>query len=199
LHFRCLHGPGLAAFRPEANAVFHPDTQFLIDHWTGLARAGAVRGGIPSRGALRPEAFGRRLPRAFLADRRDGRSVLTLAGTGLETVWRRPLAGQDLTDLWTAGSVDLVEQAVAQAVREARPVVVAAMTDAEPALALEMVVAPLRGASERPDRVLGLFAPTTALTAGAEAPRLIARVAVAAGSPGRPALSLAAVEGRRIA
>lgn len=179
--------------------MFHPDTQFLIDHWTGLARAGAVRGGIPSRIALRPEAFGRRLPRVFLADRRDGRTVLTLAGTKLETVWRRPLAGQDLTDLWTPGSADLVEQAVAQAVREARPVVVAAMTDAEPALALEMVIAPLRGISDRPDRMLGLFAPASALAPGAEAPRLIARLAVAAGPPGRPALSLAAVEGRRIA
>lgn len=179
--------------------MFHPDTQFLIDHWTGLARTGAVRGGIPARAALRPEALGRRLPRVFIADRRDSQTVLSLAGTGLEAFWGRPLAGERLIELWSPASAELIEQAVGQTVREARPVVVAAMTPGDPALALEMVLAPMRGPSERPDRVLGLFAPTSALSPAGDAPRLIARVAVAAGAPGRPALSLAVVEGRRIA
>lgn len=180
--------------------MFHPDTQFLIDHWTGLARATPVRGGIPARSALHPEVLGRRLPRAFIAERRGGDSVLTLAGTGLDAFWRRPLAGERLTALWAAGSSEMIERAVSQAILEARPVVVTAFTSGEPALAVEMVIAPLRGASDRPDRVLGLFAPASAFTPiSGDAPLLTARLSVAAGTPGRPALSLAVVSGRRIA
>lgn len=180
--------------------MFHPDTTFLIDHWTALARAAEVRGGIPARSALRPEAFGRRLPRVFMAERRNGQTVLTLAGTALETVCKQSLAGQPLTALWTPASAELVEQAVTQAILEARPVVVAAFTSGEPAMALEMVVAPLRGISNKPDRLLGLFAPASALAATGEDPaRLVARLAVGAGRPGRPALSLVVEQGRRIA
>lgn len=180
--------------------MFHPDTQFLIDHWTGLARANGVRGGIPARSALLPEALGRRLPRAFIADRREGQTVLSLAGTALDTFWRAPLAGTSLDALWTPASADLVEQAVVRAAREARPLVIAAFTDSEPALALEMVLAPLRGASGQADRLLGLFAPASALIpVSGDAPRLVARLVVDAGTPGRPALSLAVSDGRRIA
>ena len=180
--------------------MFHPDTQFLIDHWTGLARAPQVRGGIPLRATLQPERLGRRLPRAFMAQREGGQTVLTLAGTALDTFWRRPLAGEALANLWTPASAELVEQAVTQAILEARPVVVAAFTSGEPALGLEMVVAPLRGGSDRPDRILGLFAPASALAPiSGDAPLLTARLAVGAGAPGRPPLSLAVNDGRRIA
>lgn len=180
--------------------MFHPDTQFLIDHWTGLARANGVRGGIPARSALLPEALGRRLPRAFIADRREGQTVLSLAGTALDTFWRAPLAGAPLSALWTPGSADLLEQAVIRTAREARPLVIAAFTDSEPALALEMVLAPLRGASGQADRLLGLFAPASALIpVSGDVPRLVARLVVDAGTPGRPALSLAVSDGRRIA
>jgi hypothetical protein len=200
LRFRCLRGPGLAAFRPETNVVFHPDTQLLIDHWTGLARAADVRGGIPERDGLYPEALGRRLPRAFVADWRDGQAVLRLAGTALELFYRRPLAGDPLTALWQPASTELVAAALAQSIREARPVVVVGLAPGEPAVPIEMVVAPLRGPSGRPDQLLGLFAPAAALTPVAQGPVLLtARVAVGAGEPGRPPLSLAAVQGRRIA
>ena len=180
--------------------MFHPDTQFLIDHWTGLARATGVRGGIPARSALAPEAFGRRLARTFIVDRRDEGAVLTLAGTALEALWRAPLAGTPLTALWTPESTDLVEQALTRAVREARPLVVSAFTTGEPSMALEMVVAPMRSVSGRTDRLIGLFAPAPALApVRGTPPRLVARLVVNAGVPGRPALSLAVNEGRRIA
>lgn len=180
--------------------MFHPDTQFLIDHWTGLARSAGVRGGIPARSRLNPEALGRRLPRAFVADWREGRAVLRLAGTGLEAFYRRPLSGEHLTALWRSGSGDMIEAAVSQAMREARPVVVVGLAPGEPDVPVEMVVAPLRGAPGRPHQILGLFAPATALTPTGNRPVLLtARLAVSAGEAGRPPLSLAAVEGRRIA
>lgn len=180
--------------------MFHPDTQLLIDHWTGLARAAEVRGGIPARSGLYAEALGRRLPRVFMADWQEGQPRLRLAGTALEAFYRRPLAGESLLALWRPVSGDLVAAALAQAIREARPVVVVGLAPGDPAVPVEMVVAPLRGRSGRPDQLLGLFAPAAALTPVGEGPVLLtARVAVAAGEPGRPALSLAAVQGRRIA
>jgi hypothetical protein len=48
--------------------------------------------------------------------------------------------------------------------------------------------------------LLGLFAPASALaTAGEDPARLVARLAVGAGRPGRPALTLVVEQGRRIA
>lgn len=181
--------------------MFHPDTQLLIDHWTGLARAADVRGGIPKRSELNPETLGRRLPRVFMADWRDGQAILRLAGTGLEAFYRRPLSGEALTNLWQPTSGDMIGAAVGQAVREARPVVVVGLAPGEPAVPVEMVVAPLRGAAGRPHQILGLFAPAAALAPTGSGPVLLltARLAVTAGEAGRPPLSLAAVEGRRIA
>lgn len=180
--------------------MFHPDTQLLIDHWTGLARAADVRGGIPQRSGLNPEALGRRLPRVFLADWRDGQAILRLAGTGLEAFYRRPLSGESLSALWQPASGDMVNTAVGQAVREARPVVLVGLAPGDPGVPVEMVVAPLRGSGGRPHQILGLFAPAAALTPTGNGPVLLtARLAVGAGEAGRPPLSLAAVEGRRIA
>lgn len=180
--------------------MFHPDTQFLIDHWTGLARSADVRGGIPARSAFNPEALGRRLPRVFVADWRDGQALLRLAGTGLEAFFRHPLSGHPLNALWQPASGDMVSTAVGQAVREARPVVVVGLAPGDPAVPVEMVVAPLRAPTSRPHQILGLFAPAAALAPTGNGPVLLtARLAVSAGQAGRPAVSLAAVEGRRIA
>ena len=180
--------------------MFHPDTQRLIDEWTRLAAKADVRGGIPQRSRLMPEALGRLLPRVFVADLRDGHALLRLAGTALEAFHRRPLKDEALLAFWRPASADLVTAAIAQSVREARPVVVVGQASGEPTIPVEMVIAPLRSRSGRPDQVLGSFAPASALRPiGAGPVLLTARVAVAAGSAGRPALSLAAVQGRRIA
>ena len=64
--------------------MFHPDTQFLIDHWTGLSRRGGVRAGIPDRASLEPDALGLRLPRAFIAERHGDDAVIRLAGSWIE-------------------------------------------------------------------------------------------------------------------
>lgn len=165
-----------------------------------MARAGNVRGGIPGRADFRPEALGRLLPRVFVADWRDGKAFLRLSGTLIEAFHRRALAGEALSALWQPASANMINAALAQTVREARPVIVVGLAPGSPAVPVEMVVAPMRSSSGGTNQILGLFAPASALTPTGQGPVLLtARLAVTAGPPGRPALSLAAVQGRRIA
>lgn len=172
--------------------MFHPDTQFLIDRWAELARAPHVRGGIPARAGVAPEDFGARLPRTFLIRGSGPGSVLRLAGSWLEALHDRKLAGSPFLDLWCETSPALVVPALAQAVREARPVVVVAHLGPE-AIPVEVVFAPLRDGEERPDLYIGLVAPAASLVlAPGESRRLAARVTIGVGQHGRPELRLVA-------
>jgi hypothetical protein len=192
-------GAALASLRPEARTMFHPDTQFLIDHWTALSRGNAVRGGIPDRAALQPEALGVRLPRVFLAERDGEDAVVRLAGAWIEGFHGEPLKDRMLLSLWRTASRPLVAAAVTQTVREARPVVIAALAGVLSAQ-IEVVLVPLRGPSGAVDRILGLYAPVATLSLAADEPRLLtARVSIGVGEAARPPLALAAVGGRRIA
>lgn len=179
--------------------MFHPDTQFLIDHWTSLSRRPEARAGIPNRAALRPDALGFRLPRAFMLERTEDEAIIRLAGSWIEAFHAEPLNRRDMLQLWTETSREPVRAALSQAVREGRPVVVAARVGMAEG-PVEVAFAPLRGPSGRIDRLLGLYAPLKTLGLASDESRLLtARVSVAAGSPSRAPLSLAAVAGRRIA
>lgn len=179
--------------------MFHPDTQFLIDHWMSLSRRPESRAGIPRRAAVEPDALGLRLPRAFVAHRRGDDAVIRLAGSWIEGFHGEALKDQSLLSLWRAASRPLVSTALSQAIREGRPVVIVALAG-QIAAQLEITLAPLRGPSGRPDRLLGLYAPAATLTLAADEPRLLtARVSIGVGAPARAPLSLAAVGGRRIA
>lgn len=179
--------------------MFHPDTQFLIDHWTSLSRRPDSRGGIPRRAAVEPDVLGLRLPRAFVAHRAGEDAIIRLAGSWIEGFHGELLKDHSLLSLWRAASRPLVSTALGQAVREGRPVVIAALAGGA-AAQIEVTLLPLRGPSGRPDRVLGLYAPAATLTLAADEPRLLtARVSIAVGEAARPALSLAAVGGRRVA
>ncbi|MDO9588589.1 MAG: PAS domain-containing protein [Brevundimonas sp.] len=181
--------------------MFHPDTQFLIDHWTGLSRHESVRAGIPDRAALEPAAMGLRLPRVFIAGRSDGDhdAVIRLAGAWIEGFHGEPLKDHALLSVWRSASRPLVAAALTQTVREARPVVIAALAGVLSAQ-IEVTLAPLRGPSGAVDRILGLYAPMATLSLSAEEPRLLtARVSIGVGVAARPPLALAAVGGRRIA
>ena len=179
--------------------MFQPDTQFLIDHWTGLSQRPDARGGIPARTALEPQMLGLRLPRTLLADRLGDAPCLRLAGGWIEAFHGEPLKDVPLFSLWTAASRALVSTAVTQTVREARPVVVVATVGAAGS-PIEVVFAPLRGPSGEPDRILGLYAPSETLALTRDESRLLtARLSVGAGPPARASLSLAAVGGRRLA
>jgi hypothetical protein len=179
--------------------LFHPDTQFLIDHWTGLSRQGHARAGIPDRAALEPDLLGTRLPRAFMAARSGEDAVIRLAGSWIEDFHAESLRDRPLRSVWRTASRPLVAAALTQTVREARPVVIAALAGFLSAQ-IEVVLVPLRGPSGAVDRILGLYAPAATLSLTSEEPRLLtARVSIGVGEPSRPALALAAVGGRRIA
>ncbi|HYD28240.1 PAS domain-containing protein [Brevundimonas sp.] len=179
--------------------MFHPDTQFLIDHWTALSRRPDSRGGIPDRAAIEPDALGLRLPRAFVALRTGGDAVIRLAGSWIEGFHGDALKNQSLLSLWRAASRPLVSTALTQTAREGRPVVIVALAGCNGAQ-IEIALLPLRGPSGQPDRLLGLYAPATTLTLATDEPRLLtARVSIGVGDAARAPLSLAAVGGRRIA
>ncbi len=179
--------------------MFHPDTQFLIDHWASLARRADARGGLPPRTAFQPEALGARLSRAFMAERRGDDAVLRLAGEWIENFHGEALKGRSLLSLWRTAARPLVGSSLAQSVREGRPVVIAAAAGSASA-PIEVALLPLRGSDGRAGPVLGLYAPAATLSLPAnECRRLAARAAIGVGEAARPPLSLAAVHGRRLA
>jgi len=175
--------------------MFHPGTQSLIDRWTALPRAG----GVPLRSDLEPMAFGPRVPQLFSADRTPQGATFRLAGVWIETFHGRPMRGVPWLALWEAESRPLVASAIVQTVREARPVVMVAEAAALRGL-LEIVLAPLRGPDGQPDRLLGLYQPLVQHAGRREAGGpLTARLSIGVGMSARPALTLAALDGRRIA
>lgn len=179
--------------------MFHPDTQFLIDHWTALSRRPETRGGIPDRAVVEPDALGLRLPRAFMAQRARDDAVIRLAGGWIEGFHGEVLKDQSLLSLWRSASRPLVATAMTQTIREGRPVVIVALAGGV-AAQIEITLLPLRGPTGAPDRLLGLYAPSATLTLAADEPRLLtARVSIGVGEAARAPLSLAAIGGRRIA
>jgi len=179
--------------------MFHPDTHFLIDHWTGLSRRADARAGIPPRAAVEPAALGLRLPRVLMVERPGDEAVVRLAGGWIEDFHGQWLKDRPLATLWRPASRAQVGAALTQAVREARPVVVVALAGQAEAQ-IEITLVPLRGPSGEPDRILGLYAPAATLTLARDESRLLtARVSIGVGEPARAPLSLAAAHGRRLA
>lgn len=175
--------------------MFHSGTQSLIDRWAALPRAA----GVPLRADLEPMRFGRLVPQLFTADRTVDGATFRLAGAWIETLHGRSMSGVPWLDLWAVESRALVAAAIVQTVREARPVVMVAEAARLRGI-LEIVVAPLRDAEGRPDRLLGLYQPVAEQERRREAVGpLTARLSVGVGVPNRPALTLAALDGRRIA
>jgi hypothetical protein len=182
----------------EAIEMFHPDTQFLIDRWSELARESGVRGGIPARARLRPEILGARLCRTFIIEGTGPSARFRLAGSWLEAFRDRPMAGRPFLDLWCETSTDLVVPALTQAIREARPVVIVSQSDPEGRHS-EVALAPLSGSGPQPDLFIGLVSVTGAELSTRGPHRLSARLTIGAGEPGRPDLRLIASGGASIA
>ncbi|CAL1692495.1 hypothetical protein MMB232_02668 [Brevundimonas subvibrioides] len=175
--------------------MFHPGTQTLIDHWAALPAAGP----IPPRARFEPMRLGRLVPQLFTADRSPDGATFRLAGAWIETLHGRPMRGVSWLDLWAPESRALVAAAVVQTFREARPVVMVAEA-ARLRGVLEIVIAPLRGPDGEADRLLGLYQSAQEQERRREAVGpLTARLSVGVGVAGRPPLTLAAIDGRRIA
>ncbi len=176
--------------------MFHSGTSALIEAWSALPDAGRV----PARSDFAPLSLGPLVPQLWSADRLDGGVTrIRLAGAGVERLHGRPLADLDWMTLWGADSRPMVAAALAQAFREARPVVLCADS---PLLngSLEIVLAPMRDRHGVAGRIVGLYQPLDAADRKAEeVGELTARLSVAAGPSARPPLALAAIDGRRIA
>ena len=175
--------------------MFHSGTQTLIDHWTALPQAER----IPARSAFDPMAMGGLAAQLFSADRSEASAPLRLAGGWIERAHGQPLRGIDWLTLWREDARAMVTAAITQSFREARPVVLVAEASGLNG-PLEIVIAPLRNASGEADRLLGLYQPTHA---GDRNPdqigSLMARLSIGVGPIARAPLTLAAIDGRRIA
>ncbi|MBU1346550.1 MAG: PAS domain-containing protein [Alphaproteobacteria bacterium] len=175
--------------------MFHSGTQTLIDHWAALPEAAR----IPAREALEPLRLGRLVPQLFSADRVEAGATFRLAGAWIESLHGQPMRGLSWLDLWAPESRPLVAGAVVQTFREARPVVMVAEADRLRGV-LEIVIAPLRRADGTPDRLIGLYQPAVEQARRTEpVGPMTARLSVGVGGAGRASLTLAALDGRRIA
>jgi len=175
--------------------MFHSGTQTLIDHWTALPHAER----IPARSAFDPMALGGLAPQLFSADRSDPGARMRLAGGWIERAHGQPMRGIDWLSLWREDGRPMVASAIIQSFREARPVVLVAEAAGLNG-ALEIVIAPLRSGSGEADRLLGLYQPTHSGDRQAEhVGPLGARLSIGVGLIARAPLTLAAIDGRRIA
>lgn len=175
--------------------MFHPGTQNLIDTWAALPDAAR----IPARATFEPMRMGRLAPQLFSAGRSPEGATFRLAGAWIETLHARPMRGLAWLDLWAPESRPLVAAAVVQTFREARPVVMVAEA-ARLRGVLEIVIAPMRQADGTADRLIGLYQPVAEQERRSEAVGpLTARLSIGVGAPSRAPLTLAALDGRRIA
>lgn len=176
--------------------MFHSGTSALIYAWNALPNAGRV----PSRADFDPMLLASYLPRLWTAQRFDGdRWTLRLAGGWIERLHGGPLAGADWSELWRSDCRLMILAAIQRSVREATPVVLLAES---PLLSgpIEVCLAPLRDPSGAADRLIGLYQPLDTADLGAEAVGpLSARHMATAGHSRRAPLSLATLDGRRIA
>jgi len=175
--------------------MFHSGSQTLIDLWSALPDAGR----IPARAAFQPLSLGVLTPQLFSADRTEDGARLRLAGGWIERLHGEPLKGRDWLSLWRGDSRPLVASSVAQALREARPVVLAADAAGLDGV-LEIVIVPFRDATGAADRIVGLYQPVAPRDRDADSVGpLSARLSIAVGRTTRAPLTLAAIDGRRIA
>ena len=118
---------------------------------------------MPLRTALSPAAFGPLLPQIFVLGLDAGVERVRLAGGLLADLHGRELRGVDFTSLWAGLDREAVRDALADARRYARPMVLRAqgITLDGDAVSLEAPLCPLIGPTDQPDRTIGLYQPTS--------------------------------------
>jgi hypothetical protein len=176
--------------------MFHSGTTALIDAWSVLP--GAER--IPARSAFDPMVFGSLVPYLWSADHlQSGRTRIRLAGSWIERLHGRGLASADWLALWRSDSRPAVAAAIAVAFRQSRPVVLSA---GSPMLAgnIEVSLLPMRDRTGSASRIIGLYQPLHLDDRKAEAiGELLVSPGFATTQRHQPTLSLATLDGRRIA
>jgi hypothetical protein len=182
--------------------MFHSNTERLIDYWREQKGSAAA----PARASINPVDFASLLPQVFMLGRsRPGEYRFRLVGGLVEDLHGRHLALGDPIRLWAPAYRASLQLALEAVRRQPEPLVIAAegRTRGGPAVALEIVFAPLSGRSGEIDRMIGLYQPTTPVAAllGQPVEALAIRNITAAGAAGAgfPRLKLAAMNGRQIA
>ena len=179
--------------------MYHCGAQFLIDHWTALPGAAS----IPARVRFEPMRFGARTAALFLADHNQEAGRLRLAGGLVEQLHGRYLTGAAWASAWREDSRAELTEAVREAFRQARPMVITARAPGLNGL-IQIAIAPLRGPSGAADRFVGLYQPLDPEDRSAKSVgpfTLVQSEIVAieqAGAKRRPALSRASLNGRLI-
>lgn len=177
--------------------VFHSETTRLVRLWGELADLGRPQGALPSRRRLRPEALGPALTRALMMERFGDDARVRLAGDAVEAFHDEALRGAAWSTLWLPESRVAATTALRRAVREGRPVVLAALSPGtDPAV--EIALAPFRDEAAGREVILGLYAGLVR-SQDRRPRRLSFAGCVAVGEARRPPLALAALDGRRIA
>jgi len=181
--------------------LYHSNTQQMIDYW----RAKRGPGGLPARQSIDPTEFARLAPQTFILGRAaSGLYPIRLVGGLIAELHGRDLRGLNFLALINDGGRRPLHTGIEVARRRPEPMVVRIDAQAEDAsLALEILVAPLCGASGSPERLLGLYQPLGLVAALQNQPvrQLIVRSVHGVGPANEEShhLRLATLDGRRVA
>jgi hypothetical protein len=182
--------------------MFHPSTERLIDYWRER-KGDAI---APARMDINPGDFADLLPQVFIVGReRAGRIPFRLVGGFVGDLHARDLRSEDMLNLWALSHRLEVKSSLEIARRRGQPVVITADIRAlgVPSVGMEVLFAPLRGASGETDRFLGLYQPIAMLQRlmGRPAHELGVRTIQPLGVANHegPKLRLATLHGRRMA
>ena len=180
---------------------FHPNTERLIDYW----RTRGGDGRLPSRTSISPADFSELITQVFILGRvATGIYPVRLAGGLVADLHQRDLRAQNGLSLFRERDRLELQTALETARRRPEPIVatVDVLTEG-PGLEMEILFAPLAGASGSTERFLGLYQPLGML-ARLRGQRVtgFALKKISGTGPANeefPRLRLAAVDGRRIA
>ncbi|MBS0409661.1 MAG: PAS domain-containing protein [Proteobacteria bacterium] len=180
--------------------MFHSNTELLIDYWR--EKRGAAL--LPARTDIDPADFAHLLPQTFIVGRTGpGQFPVRLAGEFVVDLHGRGLRGDNILNLWTRLHRVELQSALDGVLRDPEPLVISAdaRTDDGLSARLEILFAPLVGATGRPDRFVGLYQPTSAVHVlrGRPVRELLIRAVGGADLRATPRLRLAALDGRLIA
>jgi len=181
--------------------MFHSNTEQLIDYWRSRRGAEAP----PARAAIDPVDFPALLPQVFMLGRLGpGQYRVRLGGGFLADLHGRELRNTDFLRLWEPAARTPLQLALEATRRHPEPMVIQAeASNADGAMRLEILLAPLRGPSGQIDRLIGLYQPLTPATAlkggDIDALRILNIANASRTSDSLPRLRLASLSGRQIA
>ncbi len=178
--------------------MVHPNTERLTEYWQARQQGGEA----PWRTDVDPMDFHDLLPQVLIVGRAaDGTYPFRLAGGFVSDLHRSDLRGRCLLEMWRPGDRWQLKSALEFARGRPEPLIVSAdiLADGTPSVALELLLAPLRGQDGDVDRFIGLYQPTGQVSRllGRPARTLaIAGISRSNGGEAAPSLRLASVNGR---